>query len=57
MPNRLGVFPGVPAVEIQVGLMASTQDHAKQIGKHWPTFQYLIRHHPRIDAGGLGACG
>ena len=25
MPNRLGVFPGVPAVEIQVGLLATTE--------------------------------
>src|ERR1035437_8804020 len=29
MQNRLGVFPGVPAVEIQVGLFASTEHHAQ----------------------------
>ena len=25
MPNRLGVFPGVPAVEIQVGLFSPVE--------------------------------
>ena len=44
MPNRLGVFPGVPAVEIQVGLLASIENEPKQdsaeqrsIGPYVPT--------------------
>ena len=28
MQNHLGVFPGLPAVEITVGLLAIVQDHA-----------------------------
>jgi hypothetical protein len=42
MPNRLGVFPGVPAVEIQVGLISSTEDHAEAVRRVLAEKQELV---------------
>lgn len=52
--NRLGVFPGLLAVKIQVGLFASSKDHLQTDWRTLPDISGVIpdnsQHIPKVEA-------